>query len=96
VRTLREEDAAARSLNAALERWSRAMDAWEAATWTIAHDPRAGDPVTESGKTRAYSFEGARSIDMPSLTLLYEIADDYIIVHDALFANSRHGQAGRG
>jgi hypothetical protein len=97
VRTIREADAAERSLNAALERWSRAMDAWEAATWTIARDPKAGDPVTESGKTRAYSFEGARSIDMPSVTLIYEIEDDnHIIVHDALFMDSRHGQAGRG
>jgi hypothetical protein len=73
------------------------MDAWDAATWTIAHDPQAGDAVTESGKTRAYSYEGARSIDMPSVTLLYEIAQgDLIIVHDALFTDSKYGQAGRG
>jgi hypothetical protein len=97
VRTIREADAAERSLNAALERWSRAMDAWEAATWTIVHDPEEGEPVTESGRTRAYTFEGARSIDMPSVTLIYEIEDDnHLIVHDALFMDSRYGQAGRG
>jgi hypothetical protein len=72
------------------------MDAWEAATWIIAHDPKAGKPLTESGKSRAYSFEGARSIDMPSVTLLYEIATDYVVIHDALFAESIHGQTGRG
>jgi hypothetical protein len=97
VRTIREADAATRSLDSALERWSRAMDAWEAATWAIAHDPESGEPVTESGQTRAYSFEGARSIDLPSVTLVYEIEDDnHLIVHDALFMDSQHGQAGRG
>lgn len=96
MRTIREEEAARRSLDAAVEKWSRAMDAWDAATWVIARDPEAGHPVTESGRTRAYSFEGARSINMPSLTLLYEITDIYIIVHDARFTDSRHGQGGRG
>ena len=97
MRTIREGDAAKRSLDSALERWSRAMDAWEAATWAIAHDPESGEPLTESGKTWAYSFEGARSIDLPSLTLVYEIEDDnHLIVHDALFMDSRHGQTGRG
>jgi hypothetical protein len=72
------------------------MDAWEAATWIIARDPTAGDPVTESGITRAYTFEGARSIDLPTLTLLYEVQAETIVIHDALFADSRHGQAGRG
>jgi hypothetical protein len=96
VRTIREADAARRSLDAALERWSRAMNAWEAATWTISHDAEAGEPVTESWRTRAYSFEGARSIEMPSVTLIYEIEDEnHLIVHDALFVDSRHGQAGR-
>lgn len=96
MRRIREEDAARRSLDAASERWSRAIEAWEAATWTIARDPEAGEAVTESGKTRAYTFEGARSIDMPTITLLYETEPDYIIVHDALFTDAKHGQAGRG
>ena len=93
--TIREEAAARRALDAALQRWSRAMDAWEAATWVIARDPKAGDPVTESGLTRAYTFEGARSIDLPTLTLLYEIQTETIVVHDALFADSRHSHTGR-
>jgi hypothetical protein len=99
VRTLREENAAQRSLDAAVDRWARAMDAWEAATWAIAHDPTAGDPVTESGRTRSHTFEGARSIDMPTVTLIYEVPEnssDYLIIHDALFTDSRYGQAGRG
>jgi hypothetical protein len=72
------------------------MDAWEAATWIIARDPNAGVPVTESGLTRAYTFEGARSIDLPTVTLLYEMQVETIVIHDALFSDSRQGQAGHG
>jgi hypothetical protein len=83
VRTIREEPAAQRSLDAALQRWARASDAWDAAIWIIARDPQAGEPVTESGITRAYTFEGARSIDLPTVTLLYELRAELIVVHDA-------------
>jgi hypothetical protein len=75
------------------------MEAWEAATWTIAHDERAGFPVTESGRTRSHTYEGARSIDMPTVTLLYEIPENDshpLIIHDALFTDARYGQVGRG
>jgi hypothetical protein len=95
VRTIREEDGARRALDSALQRWERAMDAWEAATWIVARDAEAGEPTTESGRVRAYTFEGARSIDLPTLTLLYEIHSEIIVVHDARFADSRHGEAGR-
>lgn len=96
MRTIREEEAAKSTLDAAAERWARAIDAWEAATWTLARDPEAGEPVTESGKTRAYTIDGARSIDMPTLTLLYEIQPQYIIIHEARFTDAKYGQAGRG
>src|SRR5690349_16400151 len=85
VLTIREENAAQKALDAALERWDRARDAWEAITWVLARDPEVGEPVTESGTVRAYTIEGARSIGLPTITLLYEISIFQLIVHDARF-----------
>jgi hypothetical protein len=51
--------------------------------------------VTESGRSRSFTFEGARSIDMPTVTVLYEITDASIIIHDALFVAAKYDPAGR-
>ncbi len=93
--TVREDNAARTALDAAMEKSTRTLDAWDAITWVIARDPKAGDPVTESGLVRAYTLDGARSIDLPTVTLLYGISAFYIIVHDAKFEDAKYGQAGR-
>jgi hypothetical protein len=54
-----EENAARKALDDAEAKWAGAYDAWEAATWVVMHDPFVGIPVTESGKTRSYTYEGA-------------------------------------
>ena len=90
-----EERSAEEKLNAALLKWSSTRVAWEAATWAVVHDPGLGAYVTESGKTRAFTFPGARSIDMPDITLLYEIRGETIVIHDALFEESAYSQDGR-
>jgi len=43
--------------------------------WVIAHDPTFGRAVTESGRTRLLVFDGARSIDMPTVRVTYEIGN---------------------
>lgn len=58
MRTIREEEAAKSALDAAADKWSRAIDAWGAATWTLARDPEAGDPVTESGRMTRRTVSG--------------------------------------
>lgn len=73
----------------------RAGDAWNAITWVIAHDPTAGRAVTESGKTRLLIFDGARSIDMPTVKVTYEIGNPEIILHQAIFEDAPYHQAGR-
>jgi plasmid stabilization system protein ParE len=95
VRNVIEEERVRRAVDDALTRWPRAEDAWEAVTWVVARDPRAGTAETESGNTRSFTFEGARSIGMPSVTIIYEITEWAIIIHDALFTDSKHGQAGK-
>jgi hypothetical protein len=90
-----EEDAARKSLDEAETKWAGALDAWEAATWVLVHDPTVGVPVTESGKTRSFTYEGARSIKQPTITLLYEIRGDTTVIHDAFFKEAPFGQVGR-
>ncbi len=84
-RQIVEQDAVRRALNNADDDWDRANDAWEAATWVMAHDPGVGAAVTESGKTRSFVFQGSISNGMPSLTVLYEDQDPYLIVHEVEF-----------
>jgi hypothetical protein len=91
VRTIREENAASTALDDALDRWSRTTDAsGEAITWIIARDPEIGTAVNESGSVRTYLLDGVRSIDLLTVTLLYEIADTEIIILDARFSEPRH------
>jgi len=90
-----EEEAARRALDEAESRWEGAYSAWEAATWTVMRDPLAGKSVTESGKTRAFTYEGARSIKQPSVTILYENRGDTTVIHDAFFKEAPYFQAGR-
>jgi hypothetical protein len=52
-------------------------------------------PVTESGATRSFTLDGARSIGLPTVTVLYEIRLFEIVVHDALFEDAKFAQAGR-
>ncbi len=90
-----EENAARLALDAAMEKWSGADAAWQAATWAILHDPLSGIPVTESGRTRSYTYEGARSIKQPTVTILYEFRGDETVIHDANFREASYAQAGR-
>lgn len=84
-RQIVEQEAVRMALNSAKAEWTRAGDAWEAATWVMAYDPEVGVPVTESGKTRSFVFQGSVSNGMPSLTVIYEDQDPCLIVHDVNF-----------
>lgn len=96
MRTIREEEIARNAVNEALANpaWSRASDAWDCITWSIAHEPSIGEPVTESGRVRSFVFEGAKSIGMPTVQVLYEVDGDLIVIHDARFSDARFTQAG--
>jgi len=95
VLTVVEQPRVSRAIDDAKQRWPRARDAWETVSWTLSHDPQAGKPLTESGMTRAFTLDGARSIGMPTVTVLYEISRYEITVHDAKFEDARFAQAGR-
>ena|SRR5665811_1006617 len=67
----------------------------ETITWTLAQDPQAGKPLTESGLTRSFTIDGARSISLPTVTVLYSISRFELTIHDAKFEHAKFAQAGR-
>ncbi len=84
-RQIIEEDAVRVARNEAESEWDRALDAWEAATFVMAHDPQVGTAVTESGKVRSFVFQGSLTNGMPSITVLYEDQDPFLIIHDVKY-----------
>lgn len=95
MKDLREEDRARLAKDLADEKWSRADDAWQDVTWTILHDEHCGRALNDTGTIRGYEWDGARSIDMPSVEVIYEIQETVIIIHEVVFRDAPYGQAGR-
>jgi hypothetical protein len=97
MRTIVEQPVAAEALNRAVERWSRAWDSWQAVTWVIMREPDTylSEALTESGLSRSFTYDGAKSIDMPTVTVVYEFRPDQIVIHEARFEESKYAQAGR-
>lgn len=91
-----EQPCAQQALDAAaVLQWARAADAWDALTWVIARDPQAGEPLMESGSVRAYEMVGARSIQLPTLVIIYQITAWGIVIHEAQFREADAAYAGR-
>ena len=90
-----EDSRVSRAIDDAKMRWPRADDAWEAITWVIARDPFIGVAVTESGNVRSFTFDGAKSIGLPTVTILYEVQPTVIVVRDAVFQEPEFARAGR-
>ena len=96
MRTVVEQPRVSRALDDAKDRWPRAQDTWDTVLWVLARDAEgAGLSLTESGATRSFTLEGARSIGLPTVTVVYEIGRLEVVVHDALFGDARFAQAGR-
>jgi hypothetical protein len=96
VRTVVEQPRVSRVLDDAKDRWPRAQDAWDTILWVLARDPEGvGMALTESGATQSFTLDGARSIGLPTVTVLYEIRLFEIVLHDARFSDAKFAIAGR-
>lgn len=86
-----EDPGVMHEVNEARLKWDWAEDVFELTKWAIALDPEAGKPVTESGITRAYTYQGARSgpFPSPSCTVLYSIGATDITIHKVRFQNAK-------
>ena len=90
-----EDSLVSRAVDNAKLRWSRADDAWDTVVWVLARDPTLGIPITESGNSRSFSVEGARSIDLPTVTVVYEMTPLAVEVRDAKFEDAKSTRAGK-
>lgn len=85
MRTVRQEPEVDAIVDFAAERWTRGQDAWDAVTWALARDPEVGVPVTQSGRTRAFTLAGAVSVGLPTTTVIYILSDEFVTIVDAHF-----------
>ena len=85
MKTVRQDSGIDAIVDFAAERWERGQDAWDAVVWALARDPGVGMPVTNSGRTRSFTLEGAKSIRLPTVTVLYVYDGDVITVFDVNF-----------
>jgi hypothetical protein len=76
-------------------KWARADDAWEAITWTVSRDEACGSSLNDTGTIRGYIWDGARSADLPSVEIIYEIQATDIVIRDARFYDAPFYQHGR-
>ena len=50
--------------------------------------------LNESGTLRVLVVEGARSIDMPTVTVVYEFNIQYVTIREARFEDAKAARAG--
>lgn len=89
-----EEPAAKEALDNACEQWPRAQDAFDSITWALARDPGFGSPINEAGRLWSAVIEGAGSIGLPTLQVIYETDPPYIVIHAAIFGEAKAPRAG--
>jgi hypothetical protein len=85
MRSVRQELAVDDALDDACLRWSRTQDAWDMIVWVLAHDPTAGDPISEGGLARSFVFDGSWAHQMPTIQILYIIEEPYVTIKTADF-----------
>ena len=94
MRGVREVPAVQAAADDAFERWVRAEDAWDSVKWLLARDPTIGDPLSEGGRARTFTYDGAIASGMPTIAVLYEFDDQHVTIVSAKFADARNPQAG--
>lgn len=89
-----EEECVSEALSNACLKWDRAGEAWENVTWSISHDVKIGRALNENGNLRLAIWQGARSINMPDIEIIYRIELPMFRILEAVFRESKNGQAG--
>jgi hypothetical protein len=89
LRDFRYQPQARLAVDEALEKWARTDDAIRDLEWTILRDPLLGKALTESGLTRGLTLQGAASIGLPTVTYVYEVEPERIVVHSARFEDAK-------
>ena len=97
MRDIRLEPCCSDAVDDAFGRWKAAERAWEAIEYALSRDPEgAGTPINEPGTMRFLVYDGARSIDMPDMTVIFEIEQNHVLVKDVQFFDAKSSWTGRG
>jgi hypothetical protein len=96
VHEFSEEVCVSDAVNDACEKWENAALAWEHITWALARDIKIGRSLNESGTLRLLIWQGARSIQMPDVQLVYKIESPTIRFMEVIFADAKAAIAGTG
>ena len=95
MRTVRNETDADNALQDAIERWFGAQDIWDSLILNLALDPTVGTALNEAGTLRTWTLHGARSNDIPTLTVLYRYdGGDIVSIIVAKFEDAKAYQLG--
>lgn len=92
---LSEETCVSEELERACEKWQNAALAWEHVVWALARDPKVGRPLNELGTLRLMIWEGARSLDMPDIEMIYSLEIPTIRLLEVIFRDAKSSSAGR-
>jgi hypothetical protein len=94
LRCVRLEDRARQAVDEAIQKWHGTEIAWNAIEWTLIHEPSCGAIIFESGRLRAFAFDGAKSVGWPDIRVIYEVTKEFVIIHDATFKDPKTNKAG--
>ena len=91
---VREEDCVRLAVDEAIGKWPRTEDAWDAVVWTLARDQYAGVALNDRGDVRSFVYDGARSIGMPSIEVIFTLEGNCVSIRDARFYEAPYARAG--
>lgn len=86
MRSVRTEFSVDEALEQARSEWERLDDAWAMIEWVLARDPTKGIPLSESGKARAFVFEGSNVHAMPNIEVVYVEEPFYVTIKSVRFS----------
>ena len=88
LRTVVEESWVKSEVNCVADKFERAKEAFEAIKWAIARDPENGIPLNGGG-IFAWFTQGARSIDLPTVVVVYTVTGNEITIKAVRFAEAQ-------
>lgn len=89
------DETARRGMDAAAEKWPRADDVWIVVEYVLAHDPEVSTALNESGRLRAFTWDGAASAQLPTVDVIYAIGSTDITIKSMRWRNAQNARAGR-
>jgi hypothetical protein len=85
VRGVIYEHQAAAAIDTARVLFPRLGDAIELLEWALVRDPKAGTALADGSNIWVVVFQGAASVGLPTIEVIYEIRPDHIVFHDLEF-----------